>query len=416
MNQGEARLAGRLLEGYGYQVTEEGIGPEEPDTYLIFTCFVIEPTERRMWKRIEKLNERGKRIVVGGCMAAVKGKDIKARYPEVELMDTMGVENTERSVSDLFGPKRLKGFFNRSPGRSHRIVPISTGCLGNCSYCITRLARRKLVSRDPGSIITDVREGVEEGNREILLTSQDNGVYGKDRPGGTDLGSLLDMITGEVSGDYRIRVGMMNPRGASDNLESIMSGFRHGSVFKFFHIPVQSGSDGILKAMGRPYSVEEFEGLIHSIRENFPDLTLSTDIIVGYPGETPEDFKESVSLIEGCKPDVLNITRFSARPGTRAYDSDEGIPGWVLKERSREMTRTHERIVRGVLRKRLGEHESCLVTEIGKPGTMMARDRNYTPIVIRGDKSLLGRFVDIVTTEVGSTYLMGGDWDLSPME
>ena len=405
MNQGEAGYTGRLLADLGYTV-EEGAKWREAEINIIFTCFVIESTERRMWRRIEELSDTGNRLVVAGCLPAVRGDEISTRFPGIEMMDTMGISATERSVRRLFEPLGNSGSFEKAGDRLDRIVPLSTGCLGNCFYCITKEARNQLVSRHPKSIMDGILDGLRQGRREILLTSQDTAVYGRDLKKGMDLGALLRRITDTIPGEYRMRVGMMNPRGAAEILDSIKEGFEDQRVFKFFHIPVQSGSNKILQAMNRPYAVGEFLELVGSLRSSYPDMTLSTDIIVGYPGETEEDFKESLSLIRQTEPDILNITRFSSRPGTRAHQSVEKIPGWVVKERSRELTKVHEKLLERILERRVGYHSRCLVTEVGKPGTMMARDSNYTPIVIRGNKNLLGKFVDIRTVKKGPTYLI----------
>jgi MiaB/RimO family radical SAM methylthiotransferase len=260
----------------------------------------------------------------------------------------------------------------------------------------------------------NIRDGLRNGRREILLTSQDTAVYGRDMKKGMDLGGLLRRIADKVRGQYRMRVGMMNPRGAAEILDSIKKGFDDQRVFKFFHIPVQSGSDRILQAMNRPYTLGEFLDLVGSLRSRYPDMTLSTDIIVGYPGENEEDFEESLSLIRQTDPDILNITRFSSWPGTRAHRSHEKIPGWAIKERSRKLTKVHEKLLERILERREGYHERCLVTEVGKPGTMMARDSNYTPIVIKGNKNLLGKFLDIRTVKKGPTYLISdNNWGVS---
>jgi tRNA A37 methylthiotransferase MiaB len=207
---------------------------------------------------------------------------------------------------------------------------------------------------------------------------------------------------------------MMNPVLASSRLEQILDGFTSDKVFKFLHVPVQSGSDKILNSMGRMYTSRDFMEMIRRVRDRYPGMTISTDLITGFPGETDDDHESSLKLLKELNPDVLNITRFSSRPGTTAYNMGPEIKGGLMKERSRSITALHSEMLESILLKKLGSHPRCLVTEIGKPGTMMARDDNYTPIIINGSEELLGSFVDVVANEIGPTYLMGGDnWSVS---
>lgn len=415
MNQGEARQAAEKLSSLGHYVVPRTM-LDKADSVLLFTCDVIKTTENRMWKRIEEITSSGKRVIVAGCLAAIATDEIMKRYPSALILDSMGLNDLDSGIEKLLdGHKKdkMERSFDPSGERIDSIVPISTGCAGNCSYCITRLARGKVISYPQSDIIERVRSGVKAGRIEILLTSQDTAAYGLDGTG-SDLGSLLRSITSEVREDHRIRVGMMNPVLAMNKMESILNGFDDHRIFKFFHLPVQSGSDVILNSMRRGYTVETFWKILKNIRARFQDVIISTDLIVGFPGETDEDHRSSVDILEQISPEILNITRFSSRPGTDAESMTGQIKGWVMKDRSRELTRLHSRIVVDRLKSRLGYHPNCLVTEVGKKGTMMARDENYTPIVVEGGKEMIGKFIDIDTSDLGPTYLMGGsDWKRS---
>jgi MiaB/RimO family radical SAM methylthiotransferase len=369
-----------------------------------------------MWRRIEEINAGGREVVVAGCLGAVAKEEIIQKYPGVKVIDTMGIPSLLDSIEQLFGSK--PNISQEIPqvqylDRIDTIVPISTGCAGSCSYCITKIARGGIHSYQLKKIIGAVRNGTASGRTEILLTSQDTAAFGLDGEDG-DLGSLLRTITDDVMGDYRIRVGMMNPIHAGRRLDHILEGYRSEKVFKFFHIPIQSGSDRILKNMERGYSVKDFQGMAERIRDMFQYATISTDLIVGFPGEGRKDHDMNMEVLKWLKPDILNITRFSRRPGTKAYRMEGQIVGGEMKNRSRELTIQHSKMQTAILESRLGHHPSCLVTEIGKEGTVMARDINYTPIVIEGGRELLGSFIDIDTTGTGPSYLKGGrDWSLS---
>ncbi len=411
MNHGEARSAGEILADLGHDVSFglEASGIQDAEGVLLFTCDVISSTERRMWKLMDEVQRSGKRLYAAGCLASIEAEKIKRKYPESVILDTMGLDRTETSLRKFFNMTGnvtgLKSYVD--PSRLDHIVPISSGCLGSCTYCITREARGPLKSNS-GSVIADrIRAGLNNGRKEILLSSQDTGSWGRDLGNGQNLGTLLRFLSSSVCERMRIRVGMMNPDHLAQNLESILSGFADQRIFKFFHLPVQSGSSEVLGRMNRNYSPGDVESVINSLRERYPEATLSTDVITGFPGESEEDHRKSVEFISKVGPDILNITRFSSRKGTPASEMENQVHGWISKERSREFHRIHEEILKVKLRERLGIHRNCLVTEVGKEGTMMARDLNYTPIVIEGGKDLLGRFVDIKTERIGPTYLLG---------
>lgn len=409
MNHGEARIAAGKLGSLGYSVLDPIDGKADPasDAVLLFTCDVIERTERNMWKRIEEITSEGKELFVAGCLAALGSPQIKERFPGVKILDSMGLDQLDRSLKEHFDVDNESTIGSRDSNcRVDQIVPISNGCLGSCTYCLTKHARGVLVSYPESMIIDNIRNALEAKRKEILLTSQDTGIYGLDR-GDTNLGQLLKSITQKIEGDIRIRVGMMNPAHIMDRLESVIEGFRDPRIFRFFHIPVQSGSDTVLERMGRGYDAEGFVRMVERIRDEYPRTTISTDVIVGFPGETSEDHDKTVDLLRTIAPEVLNITRFSPRKGTPACDLDGKIRGGEMKMRSRELSRLHTEITEQRLRDRLGLHRSCLITEVGKSGTMMARDENYTPIVIDGDPSMLGQFVDIVSFETAASYLIG---------
>lgn len=419
LNHGEANHFSDLLRGSGHvRVPARG----DPEAVVLFTCCVIERTERRMWRRMDEIAQEGRRMIVGGCLARLERERIEERYPRAIVIDSMGIDRIETcpliTASAGQGTLPSGGEWDdiSNIARLDHIVPISTGCLGKCTYCISRNARGTLRSFPVEDIINRVRRGLMRGKKEILLTSQDSASYGTDDESCWDLGRLLNHI-GSMEGDFRVRVGMMNPDSASIHLESILDGYGDPHVFKFFHIPLQSGSDRILAEMGRKYDVPTFMELISRVRSRFPDATISTDVIVGFPGETNDDFQATLEAVRELFPDILNITRFSPRPGTRAYSLENRVPGWVMKDRSRGLSALQESITRENLKKRLGRRIHCLVTEVGKPGTgtMMVRDMNYTPVIIQAKRSTLGSLIDAGCVLAGPSYLMAGE-DWTPSE
>jgi len=377
-----------LLRENGLEVTS----PEEAEVVIVNTCGVIEYTERKILKRIERLRKE-KKVIVTGCLPALReisGENIVASIPGgdfTKLSEVLEIEE-RRVFPQPFGVMVA--------------VDIASGCLSSCSYCAVKLAKGRLKSRRIEEIEEEVRHLVSRGVKEIEITSQDNSAYGADIR--SSLPELLERIC-RIEGDFMIRVGMMNPKTLIPILEDVLECMRDEKVFKFFHIPVQSGSNRILERMKRGYTVEEFLEIHRAIERNFEDFTFSTDIIVGFPGESDEDFEMTKELIRKVKPDKLNITRFSPRKGTEAYEMGD-MHGRIKKARSRELCRIHREISLSLNLRKVGETSEVLVTERGKEGSVIARDHAYRNVVIRKDLPL-GVRRKVRFTEATPTYLVG---------
>ncbi len=250
--------------------------------------------------------------------------------------------------------------------------------------------------------MAEFRKRIEGGAKEILITAQDTACYGRDI--GTDLPKLLRTML-KIPGDYRIRIGMMNPDWLIPIVEDLLDVFEDRRIYRFLHIPVQSGSNKILDDMKRMYSIEEFLTLVRLIRVRYPDMSISTDMIAGFPGETDEDHQMSVDLLRDLKADTVNITRFSSRPGTKAAKM-KSINGRIIKDRSTELTGVRSEVELANNKKMIGKTYRVLVTEKGKPGTVIARTDNYRPVGIVGDIPL-GTFCNVEITGCSSTHLIG---------
>jgi MiaB/RimO family radical SAM methylthiotransferase len=261
------------------------------------------------------------------------------------------------------------------------IVQIAQGCRGRCSYCITRRARGELKSVPLHEIIDQVRRLVTAGAVEIQLTAQDAGVWGDDLH--KELPALLHAIVG-IPGTFRVRVGMMNPLGVTGYLDRLVRAFDHEKIFSFIHLPLQSGSDHILSAMRRGYTSDEFFTIVEAFRTEFPDISIATDIIVGFPGETQDDFAASVSAIERIRPQKVNITRYSRRPSCDSCISGD-FPDFVKKTRSRYLNRVSDCIYRQVNASWIGRVVPVIVTEQLRNGSVISRTPCYRNIVIKAD-------------------------------
>jgi len=394
LNYGESREIEDLLASRGWELSST---PEGCDLVVVSTCVVIETTERAMLKRLAELRD-SPRLIVTGCMATACREKAEAVVPGASFVSPGDIDAVATVIEDT----RMGQTIRRPPQRnSYGIVPIATGCLGNCAYCITKIARGDLSSRHPSGIIESVRSLASSGPIEIQLTGQDTAAYGLDI--GTDLPSLVREICA-IPGDFRLRVGMMNPRSALPIVKQISDAYAEQKVFKFLHLPVQSASDEILAHMERGYRVADFRMFVDAVRKVVPEMTLSTDIIVGYPGEKEEDHMANLDLIREVKPDIVNVTRFSPRPGTRAAEEGGHVIGWKAKQRSREVTALRFGVALDRNRKFVGRKTMALATERGKQGTTILRTDAYKQVVVP-EELVLRKFYEVEIVGATPTYL-----------
>jgi threonylcarbamoyladenosine tRNA methylthiotransferase CDKAL1 len=400
-NYGEARLMMQALADRGHTMTtSEGTA----DAHVLVTCTVIETTERAMVRRMTELAAYDKPLVVAGCMAAAQRERVLATIPRAKLLPP----RKWPQIVDLLGAgtacgDRAAEVESESFGWHDAIVPIAQGCAGRCTYCITRVARGTVSSDPIEAIVAQVRRHVERGAKEIKLTGQDTAAYGRDT--GSNLADLLEAID-RVPGEFRLRVGMADPLTVYPILDDLIRAFQSEKVFTFLHLPVQSGSDEILEAMKREYTVEQFEEIVDRFRREFPDITLSTDVIVGFPGESESQFESTLRLVERTRPEIVNVTRFSPRTGTRAATMPDQIVGWKVKERSRRLTRVRFRIAQETHDLYVGTEADALVTEPGKEGTVLARTPEYRQVVLH-EPLPLGEFVRVRIDVARPTDLLG---------
>ena len=397
MNYGEGEQLSKKMAALGH-VRVDSV--DDADIVILNTCTVVETTEKNMIRRMGDLKRKGKEVIVTGCMAKVQPKRAMIRLPDSVILPPDRYSEFEDVISERYGcgePSAASSY-----GIS-AILPIAQGCLGNCSYCITRFARGHLKSYDEGDLVKEFNRMIDEGAKEILITAQDTASYGRDT--GTDLPALIRRML-EREGDYRVRIGMMNPNNLEPILDGLMDVMEDRRVYRFLHIPVQSGSDSVLKNMRRRYTAESFLALVDRMRSRYPEISISTDLITGFPGETDEDHRMSVELLRKLHADTVNITRFSVRPGTDAAKMDGQIQGNISKERSTELTETKMDVEYNVNKGMVGKRYRVLVTEKGKPGTIITRTENYRPVGIDQDVPL-GTFLEVEVTDCASTYVTG---------
>jgi len=321
-NQDNAFIMKGLLSEAGYDLVDNF---EDAEVVVVATCIVKAKTENKMRSLIESVKD--KKLIITGCMPQAQQKLCEEIAPNASLVNTYHIKKIVEVVEDLLnGKKCLKlGFVKEvklglpkiTKERNVATVQISEGCQGKCTFCIVKLAKGDLVSYPLKEIVEEVSSLVDKGYTKILLTAQDTAAYGLDLGEKSQLPLLINEIC-KIDKKFILRVGMMNPIHVVDMVDELIESFKNEKVFKFLHVPIQSGSDKVLRDMARPVKVEQFETIVNRFRKSFPEISIATDVIVGYPTETEEDFEKTVSLIKKIQPEVFNISRFGSRPGTEA--------------------------------------------------------------------------------------------------
>jgi len=302
---------------------------EKADIIIVNSCGVKDQTQSKIIFYIESLN---KPVYLGGCLPKILDlknlKNVKGVFDPNTIMDLpkqINEEIKENFSSDKINKLKLPV---QQDNKDLLIIPISEGCLGDCHYCGTKFARGKLVSYPINDIINSINNF--KGQR-VNLTSQDSGCYGFDIE--TNLACLLKELV-KLEGDFIIRVGMMNPEHILTFLDDFIEVFKNEKFMRFLHIPVQSGSNKVLKEMNRNYTIEQFKKLVNKLRKEIPDLHIATDIIIGYPTENEEDFLETKKLLEEMEFEVVNLSKYTARPGTFSKKNFKPLKSEIVKQRS----------------------------------------------------------------------------------
>ncbi len=415
LNQADSRIMGSLLEKEGYDVEYGKLDVAQKSGYdfvIINTCTVKTPTEQKILNKISRVKDLGDRLIVAGCLASASPEKIEQIAPNASILNTENVAKIAEVVASAKEHKRVnynsRGLVDKmlffSPDESLIArIPISEGCLSNCAFCETKFARGPLNSFSQELIIKAIQMSVEKGAKEIELTAQDTGAYGLDKK--TNVAELLNNAA-SIEGDFRIRLGMLNPEHLGRYFDRLVEAYKSEKVYKFIHLPVQSGSDKVLSDMKRNYTVEEFEDQVRELRKKIADLTLETDVIVGYPTETAEDFEESISMIERVKPEITNVSKFGARPHAEASKLKQ-LGNEEIKRRSIEMSRIVRAVQAELRKKYIGTTQRVLITEKNER-SLTGRNDSYISVAIENtEANLLGTFQNAKITGSTSTCLIG---------
>jgi len=374
-------ISGLIVNG-GHTLTTNS---SESDLNLIVTCSVKDTTADKMMHRIKSL--KTKPLIVAGCLPKAEKENVEKFTEHASLLGPSSLGKTLEVINSTLGGRKQialedsdlskvglpKVRLNPTVG----IVEIASGCMSECTFCQTKLSKGDLSSYRLGDIVRQVQTEIKDGCKEVWLTSTDNGCYGLDI--GTDLPSLVNAVT-EIPEDFMVRVGMMNPMYMPRIKEKLIESYDNNKVFKFLHIPVQSGSDKVLNDMKRGHTSGTFREIVKKTKEKFVNFTISTDIIVGFPSETEEDFQKTIQLLDETKPDVVNLSKYSARPGTDAAELKQ-IDAAEIKRRSKVIFEQINKISLKSNQKWIGWKGNVLFDENTEEG-IKGRNYAYKPISV----------------------------------
>ena len=400
----------------GYQVTDDM--DAEADVYIINTCTVTNQSDqksKRVMNRTKKLHDNAVKIVTG-CMATnykeqLQGSD-KVDYVVDNDHKTSIVELVEAHFAgetvnpDLFE----KDVFNYEPAKTtvhtRALIKIQDGCDRFCAYCIIPKVRGRAISRPETEVLDNIKKVVEYGFKEIVITGVNLGTY---KDGETDFEALINKIL-EIPGNFRVRISSMEPDGFT---ESFFKLFHHPKLTPHMHLCLQSGSESILKKMRRMYSGALFESMTKRLREEVPNFNVTTDIIVGFPGETEEDFRDTLEMSQRIHFGHIHTFKYSVRKGTRAERLPDQLRGDVKTRRSEVVRELSEKMREQYRKSFIGKTEVVLVERIDEDGYATGYGEHYIPVLIREQGLKTNTFYQVNLTDIlqgkGEPLLIGGN-------
>ncbi len=367
------------------------------DYILINTCGVKEQTQTKIINFLKKIKEQKineNKIIIFGCLVDIDKSALKKIIPNARYFKVSEKEKIEKIIG-----KRKEAKIKETT----KIIIISNGCLGNCYYCAVKFARGTLVSKPIKQIVKEIKKEITQNNaKEIYLTSQDCACYGKDI--NSNLVLLLKEII-KIKKDFKVRVGMGNPQHLLPILKDLIKIYKNKKIYKFLHVPIQSGENQVLKEMNRYYKIEDAFKIITEFKKNIKNITIATDIIVGYPTENNKSFKNTLKVIKKIKPDIINISRFGQRKNIEANKYKE-LSGTIKKERSRQITNLFEKICFENNKKYLNKTKEILITEKGKNNSMIGKTNEYKSVVVFENINI-GEKIKVKINKVDKYYLLG---------
>ncbi|AZB73645.1 tRNA (N6-isopentenyl adenosine(37)-C2)-methylthiotransferase MiaB [Synechococcus elongatus] len=427
MNKADSERMAGILEDLGYVWSEEA---NDADLVLYNTCTIRDNAEQKVYSYLGRQAERKRQqpdltLIVAGCVAQQEGESLLRRVPELDLV--MGPQHANR-LADLLTQVEAGSQVVATeeveiaeditqPRRDSTItawVNVIYGCNERCTYCVVPNVRGREQSREPAAIRAEIEQLAAQGYREITLLGQNIDAYGRDLPGSTPEGRHLHTLTDllyyvhDVPGIERIRFATSHPRYFTERL--IRACAELPKVCEYFHIPFQSGDNDVLKAMARGYTVERYLRIVEQIREIIPDAAISADAIVAFPGETEEQFENTLKLVEQVGFDLVNTAAYSPRPGTPAANAPDQLSEEVKQDRLQRLNHLVAQMAADRSQRYLGRTEEVLIeaTNPRNPQQVMGRTRTNRLVFCDGTIAQLeGQLVPVRITETRAFSLTG---------
>ena len=422
MNVHESEKIAGILCGLGYQETAQ---ISDADIIVFNTCCIRENAENHAFGNIGALKKLKKQkpqllIAVGGCMTQEKGKTdvLKKKFPFIDIM--FGALNLEKLPELIMQKKaqkkRVVEIREEAGPIDENIVPYRTsypnawvnityGCNNFCSYCIVPYVRGRERSRKAEDIVNEVKELVKEGYKEITLLGQNVNSYGADGSTGKTFAQLLDEVA-SIEGKFRVRFMTSHPKDFNEDVVKVMK--KHDKICKLVHLPVQSGSNEVLREMNRRYTREKYLGEVAMLKSHIPQAEITTDIIVGFPGETEEDYLQTEALVKEVDFASAFTFVYSKRQGTRAAEMDNQIPEDVQKQRIMRLVELVNTLTRQKSEKYLGKTIEILCEDYDeKKGLYLGRDEFGRMGYFKNATNVIGEFVLLHITKANGISLYG---------
>ncbi|CEP68233.1 Methylthiotransferase [Moorella glycerini] len=418
VNQNELEAIKHLFQAAGYEIVPF---PEKADVYVVHTCTVTHISDRKSRQLIRRAVRANPEAVVAvtGCYAQVAPGEVLA-IPGVDVV--VGTRERQRLV-EMVEKAREKGTpvnavrahepgeaFEELPlvevSRARAFLKIQEGCEEFCTYCIVPYARGPLRSRAPEAILAEVQRLVAAGYLEIVLTGVHTGAYGRDLAGGIDLAGLLKKLV-RVPGLERLRISSIDPLDFTPALKAVLAG--EEVICPHYHIPLQSGDDTILQKMGRRYTGRYYLELIASLRSKRPRAAFTSDVMVGFPGETEDQFQNTMAVVKEAALAAIHVFPYSPRRGTPAAAMPDQVAPDVKKDRERRLLQLGRRLARQYAREFLNETLTVLVERPlpGQPGVFEGHTGNYLTVAFPATGDLIGRLVPVRLQELRGGLIWG---------
>jgi tRNA-2-methylthio-N6-dimethylallyladenosine synthase len=412
MNEADSAKIAAMLQEVGYRPTD---AEDEADIVVLNSCVVRQAAEDKVAGKLNSLirlkrNRPEVPVVLTGCMVTNQQDALRSRFPHVDLFfDPSDFDKLQRVVPELADLDddlaQLPHYYvdQETDARVTAYVPIIYGCNFVCSYCIVPYRRGRERSRPMEEILREVTGLVERGVREVTLLGQTVNAYGHDLPDKPGLADLLRAVDA-IPGLDRLRFLTSHPKYMSSEIIDAMADL--GTVCEHMNLPVQAGDNEVLRRMRRTYSSDLWRERVANTRERMPDVTVATDIIVGFPGETEAQFQNTLDLLEDVGCDKVHVAMYSPRPGTLSARWEDDIPHDEKHRRHLAVEQLQERACTERNARRLGQTMEVLVDRTAK-GRWTGRSRGNTLVHIDDERDLLGKLVDVRITETSPWYLIG---------